>query len=67
MTVPATPQVVQVEATASQRGKILHSVTHSWMGRVGLAIVFLMVVVIVFGPALAPNASDNANHTLLGL
>jgi peptide/nickel transport system permease protein len=61
MTVPATPQVVEVEATASQRGKILHPVTHSWMGRVGLAIVFLMVVVIVFGPALAPHAPNELN------
>lgn len=60
MTMPATPQV-EVEATASQRRKILHPVTHSWMGRVGLAIVFLMVVVIVFGPALAPHAPNELN------
>jgi peptide/nickel transport system permease protein len=31
------------------------------MGRVGLAIVFLMVVVIVFGPALAPHAPNELN------
>jgi peptide/nickel transport system permease protein len=33
-------------------------ITHSWGGRIGLLIVFLIILVIVFGPALAPNPPD---------
>jgi peptide/nickel transport system permease protein len=33
-------------------------VTHSWGGRIGLVIVLLILLVIVFGPVLAPNPPD---------
>lgn len=42
-------------------GRVLHPVTHTWMGRIGLLLVGLMVLVIVLGPAIAPHPPDQLN------
>jgi peptide/nickel transport system permease protein len=52
---------VSADVMTRRRWGVLHPVTHTWMGRVGLAIVTLMLVVIVFGPALAPHSPTELN------
>ncbi|MEU6228949.1 ABC transporter permease [Streptomyces sp. NPDC047042] len=36
----------------------LRAITHTWSGRSGLAIVCVILLAIIFGPALAPHAPD---------
>lgn len=58
MSIETNAQVVPPE-TRRRRGQgFLRPVTHTWMGRIGLVLVTLMVIVIVFGPALAPHPPD---------
>jgi peptide/nickel transport system permease protein len=64
MTVAATVPAMDAATRRAGRGGILHPVTHTWTGRVGLVIVGLMLLVIVFGPALAPH---DPNELAVGL
>jgi peptide/nickel transport system permease protein len=64
MSVAAIEPTVDVVPAKGRRGGILRPVTHTWTGRVGLIIVALMLIVIVFGPALAPY---DPNQLAVGL
>ena len=55
MSVGAVTPTIDPGLASSRRGGFLRPVTHTWAGRVGLVIVGLMLIVIVFGPALAPH------------
>jgi peptide/nickel transport system permease protein len=55
MTVEAIADPTFVESGRPRRFGFLRPVTHTWMGRAGLIIVAFMLLVIVFGPALAPH------------
>lgn len=61
MSIEGGTQPVDPAITRRRGAGIVHAVTHTWMGRIGLVLVTLMIIVIVFGPALAPYPPNQLN------
>jgi peptide/nickel transport system permease protein len=61
MSIDSTVQAVDTQNRMVRGLEFLRPVTHTWMGRIGLFLVTLMLLLIVFGPALAPHPPNQLN------
>jgi peptide/nickel transport system permease protein len=58
MSVDSMPLAALRPRWTARRLQLLRPITHSWTGRSGLIIVGAILVVVIFGPALAPHPPD---------
>ncbi|MBT2514742.1 ABC transporter permease [Arthrobacter sp. ISL-30] len=58
MSADSMPQTTVIHRRPVRRLRVLRPITHTWSGRSGLVIISAVVLVLIFGPALAPHAYD---------